>query len=61
MIWFMSHSVFNLEYCIKGREVAVFVQELVFGLPATLGLKCYKTATHLAISRGIPSYMQNVQ
>ena len=59
MIWFMSHYVF-MEYCIKVREVAFFVQEFIFGLPATSGLKRYKTATYLAISTDIQSYMQNV-
>ena len=28
MVWFISHYVFNLEYSIKVREVALFVQEL---------------------------------
>lgn len=45
MIWFMSHYVFNLEYSVKVREVGLFVQEILYGLLATSGLKRYKTAT----------------
>ena len=53
MVWFMSHYVFNLEYSVKIREVALFVQEYIFGLPATSGLKQHKTATYLAVATDI--------
>lgn len=59
MVWFMSHYVFNLEYSAKVREVALFVQEYIFGLPATSGLKRHKTATYLAFSTDIQSYMHS--
>lgn len=39
MVWFMSHYV---EYSVKIQEVALFVQEYIFGLPATSGLKRHK-------------------
>ena len=57
MVWFMSHYVFNLEYSFKVREVALFVQEFVFELPATSGLKRHKTATYLTVSTDIHSHM----
>lgn len=57
MVWFMSHYVFNLEYCSNIKEVALFMQEYIFGLPATSGLKRHKTATYLAVSTDILSYM----
>ena len=59
MVWFISHYVFNLEYSIKVREVALFVQEFIFALPATSGLKRCKTATYLTVSTDIQSYMHN--
>ena len=39
MLWFVSHYVFNLEYCKHVRDVALFIQEFVFGLPEGLGIK----------------------
>ena len=33
VISFMIHYVFNLEYCKQSREISLFVQEFVFGLP----------------------------
>ena len=59
MVWFMSHYVFNLEYSIKIREVALFVQEYIFGLPATSGLKRHKTAKDLAVATDIQSYIHS--
>ena len=58
MVWFMSHYVFNLEYSVKVREIALFVQEYIFGLPATSGMKRHKTANYLAVSTDIQSYMR---
>ena len=57
MLWFISHYVFNLEYAIQVREVAMFVQEFVFGLPTTSGMKRHKTSTYLAVSTDIHNYM----
>ena len=59
MLWFVSHYVLNLEYSVKVREVALFVQEFVFGLPATSGLKRQKTSTYLAVSTDIQSFMSS--
>ena len=41
LLWFIhvSHYVFYLEYSVKVKEVALFVKEFLFGLPATSGLK----------------------
>ena len=59
MVWFLSHYIFNLEYSVKVHEVALFVQEFVFGLPATSGLKRHKTATYLTVTTDIQSYMSS--
>jgi len=53
MLWFVIHYVLNLEYCPKTKEVALFMQEFVFKLPATSGLKRQKTATYLTVSTDI--------
>lgn len=52
MLWFVNY-VLNLEYCPKTKEVALFMLEFVFKLPATYGLKHQKTATYLAVSMDI--------
>ena len=31
--WFISHYVFNLQYCKQAKEVATFFQEFIFCLP----------------------------
>ena len=59
VVWFMSHYIFNLEYSNKIKEVALFVQEYIFGRPATSGLKRHKTATYLSVCTDIQSYMQS--
>ena len=56
MLWFVAHYVFNLEYCIKIKEVALFVQEFIFKLPATSGMKRQKTATYLSVTTDIQNY-----
>lgn len=58
-LWCGLCHVFNLEYSVKIREVALFVQEYIFGLPATSGLKQYKTATYLAVATDIQSYIHS--
>ena len=57
MLWFITHYVFNLEYCSKVKEVALFVQELVFKFPATSVVKRQKTATYLAVITDIQNYL----
>ena len=39
MLWFAAHYALNLEYCVKVKEVALFVQEFIFKLPATSTMK----------------------
>ena len=53
MLWFIAHYVFNLEYDAKVKEVALFIQEFIFKLPATSGLKRQKTATYLTVTTDI--------
>ena len=36
MLWFIAHYVFNLEYDAKVKEVALFIQEFIFKLPASV-------------------------
>lgn len=60
MLWFVTHYVLNLEYCPKTKEVALFMQEFVFKLPATYGLKHQKTATYLAVSMDIQNCFGNL-
>ena len=38
-LWFCLHYVFHLEYGKTTSDVAVFLQEFVFGLPATRAKK----------------------
>ena len=59
MLWFISHYIFNLEYSVKVKEVALSVQEFVFEFPATSGLKRHKTATYLTVSTDIQNYMSS--
>ena len=47
MLWFVTHYIFNLEYCIQLKEVTLFFQEFIFKLPATSVTKCLKSATCL--------------
>ena len=53
ILWFIAHYVLNLEYDSKVKEVALFMQEFVFKLPATSGLKRQKTATYLTVTTDI--------
>ena len=47
MLWFSAHYIRNLEYEKTISEVALFIQEFVFGLP---GVTIKKSATYLIIS-----------
>lgn len=57
VLWFISHYVFNLEYATQIREVCLFIQEFVFKLPATSGIKRQKTANYLTVSTDIHNYL----
>ena len=50
MLWCSAHYIFNLEYQKTISEVALFIQELVFGLPA---VTIKKSATYLTVSSNI--------
>lgn len=54
MLWFASHYIFNLEYEKKVKDVAVFLQEFVFGLPDTSGAK--KSASYLTITSDLQAF-----
>ena len=41
MLWFVSHYIFNLEYCKQIKEVALFFQEFVLGLPDRRKKNCH--------------------
>ena len=58
MLWFISHYILNLEYCIKVREVALFFQEFVFKLPATSATKRLKSATYLSVTTDIINFVE---
>lgn len=49
MLWFLSHYIFNLEYCKQAKDVALFMQEFVFGLPTS----DKKSGTYLSVTTGI--------
>ena len=55
MLWFLSHYIFNLEYCKQAKDVALFMQEFVFGLPT----HDKKSGTYLSVTTDIQSYVEN--
>lgn len=59
VIWFAVHYILNLEYSTQVREVALFIQESVFGLPATSVTKKHKTTTYLVVSTEIKNYIED--
>ena len=52
VLWFSIHYIFNLEYCKQTKDVALFFQEYVFGLPD----RSKKSATYLTVCSDIQSY-----
>lgn len=54
MLWFVSHYVFNLECCKHVRDVALFIQEFVFGLPER---SRNKGATYLTVATDINKFV----
>ena len=52
VLWFSIHYIFNLEYCKQAKDVALFFQEYVFGLPD----RSKKSATYLTVCSDIQSY-----
>ena len=55
MLWFVSHYVFNLEYCKTIKNVAIFLQEFVFGLSD----KSNKGATYLTVTSDITKFIEH--
>lgn len=53
ILWFITHYVFNLQYCKQVKEVALFFQESVFGLSEKKG----KSSTYLTITSDINKYL----
>lgn len=54
-LWFSLHYIFNLEYKKEMSEVAVFLQEFVFGLPAP---RAKKSATYLTACSSIQGFTE---
>ena len=52
LVWFCVHYIFNLEYCKLAKDVALFFQEYVFGMPD----RSKKSATYLTVCSDIQSY-----
>jgi len=55
MLWFATHYVFNLEYSKQAKELALFFQEFIFGLPDN----SKKTSTYLTVSGDILQFTIN--
>ena len=54
-LWFAMHYIFNLEYSKSISEVAIFLQEFIFGLPAT---RAKKSTTYLTVCSNIQGYTE---
>ena len=54
MLWFSFHYIFNLQYCKQAKDVAMFFQEFVFGLPEK---SKNKSATYLTVTSDINKYV----
>ena len=57
IFWFILHYVFNLEYCVHVKAVALFFQEFIFKLPATSYMKHQKSATYLTVTTDLQTYV----
>ncbi len=51
-MWFSLFYVFNLEYQKNTRDMCLFFQEFIFGLPDNM---CKKSSTYLSVSTDILS------
>ena len=54
VLWFIAHYVFNLMYCKQVREIALFFQEFVFGLPEKSKAR---GATYLTVTSDINKFI----
>lgn len=57
MYWFSLHYVLNLEYCKHVKFFALYLQEFVFGLPATSLTKLQKSVGYLTITTDLQNYV----
>ena len=55
VLWFAIHYIFHLGYSHEIHDIALFIQEFVFGLPQCKGGK-QKTSSYLTISSDIQSF-----
>jgi hypothetical protein len=55
--WFASHYVFDLVYPKQTKDVALFFQEYVFGLPEQGGSRSTHSATYLTVSSDINKFL----
>ena len=51
--WFSLYYIFNLEYAKTLKDLCLFFQEFIFGLPDT---SIKKSSTYLSVSTDIQSY-----
>ena len=51
-VWFSLFYIFNLEYDKNTKDVCVFFQEFVFGLPSV----CKKTSTYLSVTTDVQRF-----
>lgn len=57
-VWFSLFYIFNLEYDKNTKDICLFFQEFVFGLPAT-GSACKKSSTYMSVTTDIQSFALN--
>ena len=51
-VWFVSHYIFNLQYCKELKEIGMFIQEFLFALPS----QERKTSSYITITSSIKSF-----
>lgn len=56
-VWFVSHYVFDLVYSKQTRDVALFFQEFMFGLPEKGSSRATHSATYLTVSSDITKFL----
>ena len=56
-IWFASYYVFHLIYPKQTKEIALFFQEFVFGLPEQSSSRGTHSATYLTVTSDINKFL----
>ena len=55
ILWFALHYILNLEYTKEIRDVSLFIQEFVFGLPISASKRC-KGGSYLSVTTDIHKF-----